>query len=352
MRLTIIALFGLTLTFCKPKDRVVAHDFSKVDIEVILKDSFSIRAIAVYHDTLLGFGFNKGYGFINLKTHKTHIINFEKADPNEIKSNEIAEQRAVSFADNSFFSLGIGSPVRLRKIDFDNKQERIVYTEDHKNAFYDSLTFWNDSEGIAMGDPTDDCLSIIITRDGGDHWEKVSCANLPKTIGGEAAFAASNGNIAIVDDHTWIISGGIKSRVFYSPDKGRNWEVFETPIVQGSSTTGGYSIDFYDKENGIIYGGDYTKPEGNVANKAITTDGGRSWRLIKDGSGYKSCVRYVPNSGSKEIVAIGFTGISISNDYGQHWRELSKESFYTLRFINDSTAIAAGKGRVARLSFK
>ena len=43
-----------------------------------------------------------------------------------------------------------------------------------------------------MGDPTADCISIIITRDGGQTWNKIPCSQLPKSKEGEAAFAASN----------------------------------------------------------------------------------------------------------------------------------------------------------------
>ncbi len=354
MRLVLILLLCITVTFCKKEEKSRLYNFSSIDIEVVWKDSMTIRAIEIYNDTLLGFGYHKGYGFINLKTKERFISTFEIKDSLEKKKNWIAEQRAVSFANNSFFTLGIGSPARLRRVNLQNKEEKIMYTEDHEKAFYDAMIFWNDTEGIAMGDPTDDCLSIIITRDGGETWEKVSCDLVPKTIDGEAAFAASNGNIAVIGDRTWIISGGIQSRVFYSPDKGRTWQVFDTPIVQGTATSGGYSIHFYDKDHGIIYGGDYTKPEDNTANKAVTTNGGKTWQLISNdlGPGYKSCVRFIPNSKGKGIVAVGFTGISISTDSGGSWKEISKEGFYTLRFLNDSTAIAAGKERIARLSFK
>ena len=121
-----------------------------------------------------------------------------------------------------------------------------MYSESDAAVFYDSMDFWNAQEGIAMGDPTDDCLSILLTKDSGENWYKVPCEQLPNTVIGEAAFAASDTNISIVGDHVWIASGGVVSRVFYSSDKGHSWTVFNTPIVQGTPTTGIYSIDFYD----------------------------------------------------------------------------------------------------------
>ena len=96
------------------------------------------------------------------------------------------------------------------------------------------------------------------------------------------------------------------------------------------------------------------KCQGNTANKAITIDGGRTWNLIADGKNpsYKSCVQFVPNADGKEIVSLGFTGISYSSDIGKTWTQLSDEPFYTIRFLNDSVAYAAGKNRISRLTFK
>jgi photosystem II stability/assembly factor-like uncharacterized protein len=230
----------------------------------------------------------------------------------------------------------------------------LVYQETHPKAFYDSMDFWNDQEGIAIGDPTDDCMSIIITRDGGETWTKLSCDDLPKAKEGEAAFAASDTNIAIVGDHTWVATGGKASRILYSPDKGKTWEVFDTPIIQGKETTGMYSLDFYDENNGFAIGGDYTKPNDTLNNKIRTIDGGKTWNVVANGKGpgYRSCVQYIPNSNAKELVAVGFKGIDYSNDSGGTWKHLSDEGFYTIRFLNDSVAYAAGQGRISKLIFK
>jgi len=112
-------------------------------------------------------------------------------------------------------------------------------------------------------------------------------------------------------------------------------------------------MDFYDQQRGIIYGGDYTKPEFNKNNIAVTSDGGQNWNLIADGTnqGYKSCVQYVPNSNGQQLIAVGFTGIAVSNDSGNTWSSLSDEGFYTIRFVDESTAYAAGNGRIAKLEF-
>jgi hypothetical protein len=36
------------------------------------------------------------------------------------------------------------------------KKVKLVY-QDHEKVFFDSMQFWNNKEGIAMGDPIADC---------------------------------------------------------------------------------------------------------------------------------------------------------------------------------------------------
>lgn len=322
-------------------------NFTEVEIkEIFNDDSLSIRAIEIIGENI-AFAANKGkFGMYNSQSKKwlTNTQTYDSLTP---------EFRAVAATENDFFMLSVGSPALLYKTG-DSGNMELVYKEEHEKAFYDAMVFWNDKEGIAMGDPVNNCISIIITRDGGNTWEKLDCENLPEIKEGEAAFAASNSNIAIEGDKTWILTGGKTSRVYFSPDKGETWEVFETPLIDGKATTGGYSIAFYDEKKGVIIGGDYTKPGEKVANKAISKDGGKTWNLIADGEepGYKSSVNFVPGSNAKHIIATGFNGVSYSKDSGKSWEQLSNEAFYTLRFKNDSVAYAAGKGRIAKLLFK
>lgn len=319
--------------------------FTSVDIETIYEDSVSIRAIEIIENSLTYAGSNGVFGNIDIISGKI-MENVQQYD------TIFPEFRAVAHTASDFFMLSVASPALLYKTAGDGKME-LVYTEKDEAVFYDAMTFWNNQEGIAVGDSIDGCLSIIITRDGGSTWNKIPCSNLPEGIEGEGAFAASNTNIAVKGDKTWIAT--TRSRIYYSADKGTTWQIQETPIVKDEATQGIYSMAFHDENLGVAIGGDYTRPENNTANKALTEDGGRTWTLIADGQNpqYKSCIQFVPNTSGKGMVAIGFTGISCSGDKGAHWKELSENtSFYTLRFLNDSVAYAAGKNRIAKLVFK
>ena len=84
---------------------------------------------------------------------------------------------------------------------------------------------------------------------------------------GEAHFAASNTNIAMKGNTVWIATGGTVSRIFkFNWDKPYFWNVYNTPFVNGKSSTGIYSIDFYDEKFGVAVGGDYTQQSDNVNN--------------------------------------------------------------------------------------
>lgn len=349
MKQIVFFMIGLVLLgACNNRKADHLKPFSKVEIENLYEDSLlSIRAIDILKDYSLAFAANNGvFGLYNPKT-KVWQTSVQSQDTLNLHF------RAVAHTSSDFFMMSIDAPALLYKTGLKGKME-LVYKEERKGVFYDALSFWNDQEGIAIGDPTEDCMSIIITRDGGETWTKLSCDDLPKAKSGEAAFAASDTNIAINGRHTWVATGGKTSRILYSPDKGLTWQVFETPIIQGKATTGIYSIDFYDERNGFAIGGDYTKPDENTANKMRTKDGGKTWELVAKNKnpGYRSCVQYIPNREGKELVAIGFKGMDYSNDSGSTWKHLSDDGFYTIRFLNDSIAYAAGQGRISKLTFR
>jgi photosystem II stability/assembly factor-like uncharacterized protein len=322
--------------------------FSTIQIDTLFQDKISIRAIVMDNGKIWYAADQGRFGFYDLKSNKK----FEKV----IKKDTLnIEFRSIAKTSKFIYALNVANPALLYQITKDGKEVHLVYQEKDKKVFYDSMQFWNDKDGIAVGDPITDCLSIITTQDGGNSWSKIPDSKLPKVFEGEAHFAASNTNIVIKGNHTWIVSGGKKSRVFYSSDKGNTWEVFETPIVQGKQMTGIFTADFYDSKNGCIAGGNYEVPEQDFENKAMTNDGGKTWQLIaeKQGFGYASCVQYVPNSDGKGLVVVGVSGLSYSSDGGVTWVQLLQDSsLFTIRFLNKNTAIAAGRNKMIRIRFK
>ena len=350
--LLMIVLFLSGLSFAKAQDlnskKIKTIKFSSVQIDTLFQDEISIRAIVKDHDKIWYAGNKNRFGFYDLKL-------------NEKFENKIAEDtlkiefRSIAATTNYIYVLSVANPGLLYQIAKNGKKFKLVYQEKNEKVFYDSMQFWNDKEGIAIGDPITDCLSVIITKDGGETWNKLPDSLLPKVFEGEAHFAASNTNVIVKGYDTWIVSGGKKARVFYSPNKGSSWSAYETPIVQGKQMTGIFTADFYDAKKGFVAGGDYELPNQNYENKAITADGGKTWKLVAENKafGYASCVQYVPNSKGKGIVSVGASGLYYSPDGGENWEQFLKDSsLYTIRFIDASTAIAAGRDKMIRIRFK
>lgn len=341
-RISLLFLVGILSVSCKYEYKV--RTIESISIKEFPIDSTSIRAIVpITNKAMLFAGSNGAIGFTadDGVTWTKEIITYQDSIQPSFRS--IASNKSVTFV------MSVGNPALLYKVS--NDEKKLVYTETHEKVFYDSMAFFDKKNGIAIGDPTDHCTSIILTHDGGETWKKLDCSTLPVIADGEASFAASNTNIAIVKNTAWVVTGGAKARVLKSTDKGLSWEIYDTPIIQGNGPQGIYSVDFADELNGIVIGGDYSKPLMNTANKAITKDGGKTWTLVADGQdpNYKSCVQYVPETQGKEVFAVGKTGISFSNDGGLTWKEVSKEAYYSIQFFDHNTAWLSGHQKIGKL---
>lgn len=345
-KIILFIIVSIILWSCKSNDLHTTNYFSFVMIDTLLQDKISIRALLIDKEKIWYSADQSRFGCIDLKSNQKKEI--------QIPSDKNKEYRSIAQTKGHIFILTVANPALLYRISKKDLSYESVYQETHEKVFYDSMQFWNDMEGIAIGDPIEGVFSLIKTIDGGKTWEKTPAKLLPKLVDGEAVFAASNTNIVIKGSHTWIVSGGKKSRVFYSKDKGITWNVFETPIEQGKQMTGIFTADFYNSKTGFISGGNYEVLTQNFENKAQTTDGGKTWKLVaqNQGFGYASCIQYIPNSNGKGLVSVGASGLFYSSNGGVSWRQFSTDSsLYTIRFLNATTAIAAGKNKIIRIRF-
>lgn len=349
MRYFLLIIISVWFLGCKQNTTKVTEEEKvfKVDFEFYNVDA-SIRAIDVVNKKTMWFGgSNNMYGYTEDGGMTWHIDSVEFQGRN-------LEFRGIEVTNNAVYLSAVGSPGVVFMSEDKGQNWELVYEEGHENTFYNSLGFWDVQEGLAVGDPTDGCLSVILTADAGRNWKKVSCDKLPSTQIGEAGFAASNTNLAMYDNHVWLVSGGTAARVFHSADKGATWEVFDSPIIAGDQMTGIFSVDFYNDKEGIIVGGDWNKQSQQAQSMALTKDGGETWQLVETemAPAFRSCVQYIPHTEGQELFAVGSLGIVYSQDGGNTWETISEEGFYTIRLANDSkTAWLAGKNRIAKMIF-
>jgi len=222
-----------------------------------------------------------------------------------------------------------------------------------KGIFLDALSFWDAQHGIALSDPVGGRLTVLTTDDGGRTWTRVPTEAAPPVLPGEAAFAASGTCLTVQGtSNVWIgTGGGARARVFRSTDRGRTWRVADTPLHAGSSAAGIFSVAFRDARNGVVVGGEYTKPKTPLNNVAVTSDGGETWRLAKGPlpPGYMSGVAFVPGTNGRSLVAVGLAGTARSNDGGESWLMVDTVAYNSVAFASRDDGWAAGpRGRIAK----
>ncbi|WES98073.1 glycosyl hydrolase [Chryseobacterium arthrosphaerae] len=314
------------------------------NIETILNDKISIRAIELYDHKVWYSGTDAKFGFVDLKDYKNQ---------KQIRlSDEKLEFRTLGQNKTSFYAINIGSPGRFFTIDKKDMKSQVVFTDTSQTAFYDALHFVNDKLGYTFSDADkDNLLKLAVYKNG--SWSMLK-SDL-KLNEGEAAFAASNTNISSTRKYLWIATGGKASRILKMDLKNEKIEVFNTPFIQGESSQGMYSIDFNDDHFGIAAGGDYTRQEANVNNIATTHDGGKTWQIQASGqnAGYTTCVKIKPGSKGKEIIAVGDRHISYSSDFGKTWKKISDEKgFFVCEWIDANRIVAAGNGKISVVKLK
>ena len=243
-------------------------------------------------------------------------------------------------------SIGDGENSRIYKTADGGKSWKLQFKNQNGRAFFDALAFWDATHGIAMSDPVDGKFLLIKTTDG-ENWKPIENTQMPSVKTGEAAFAAS-GTCLVTQgkSNAYLVSGGGAARVFKSENRGKSWQIFDTPIVSGTAGSGIFSLAMFDKKRGVIVGGNYEKPDEINDNLALTGNGGKIWKPGKGLNGYRSGIALVNKN---TLIAVGSSGSDISTDGGKTWVNLDKENYNSVQAKGKNAIWAAGaNGLVAQ----
>lgn len=253
-----------------------------------------------------------------------------------------------------------GQPARIYQTTDSGTTWDVNFEYGNKNVYFNSMSFWDDSNGILMSDPIDGRMLLLTTSDGGVSWQQLKPKYRPRLLKGERGFAASGTNMRIAPGGRLFVGLGSglegqqepSSRVLFSNNRGGDWAVASLPMVR-SRTQGIFSICFATKKNGVAIGGNYKDPESRNSLFAVTDDGGETWTAPANGkspSGFRSCVTAWHKGQELTYVAVGPTGTDLSTDLGSSWRKVSNQGYNVVEFSpSGNTGWAAGsQGRIAR----
>jgi hypothetical protein len=233
----------------------------------------------------------------------------------------IDERRALVMA--------IDAPGRIWRTDDAGDRWELVLDDDRDGSFLDAMDLDDDGFGIAWGDPVDGAFACFRTDDGGRSWAPLD--TLPRPLIDEAGFAASGTCVVVRDDRVWIVTGGAeRARMFRSPDRGLHWLPIDLPLPAGRASAGAFSIALLDDGRAAIVGGDYLQPTRRKDAAAFSATSGLSWLpSIRPPAGYRSCVAAAADDA---LVAVGTTGIDLSNDSGRTWEPVRETPFHAVAF--------------------
>ena len=108
-----------------------------------------------------------------------------------------------------------------------------VYENADTLMFLDAIHFKDASNGLVVGDAIDNTIFLLSTNDKGENWRQVPSSYFKTPLEkGEAFFASSGSNIAQLSQNDFLVSGGLRSRLWI------NGEAINIPMIQGGKSTG------------------------------------------------------------------------------------------------------------------
>jgi len=215
-----------------------------------------------------------------------------------------------------------------------------VYTD--PTSFPDIVHFFNNINGLTLGDPVDGYFEIYITSDGGTTWTRVSSENIPTPLTNEYATVD---NYAFYANSIWVPT--TQGRVLRSTDWGITWAVSVSPYP------GAIYSAFYGENQGVIM--DHQSWYYTSLNE--TGDGGVTWSPVTStGPVLNWDITYVPGTVSTLVSAgvVAPNGLSFSLNGGHDWHyapESEGINFFHSEWVNNTTGWAGGFNDETGLAF-
>ena len=348
MKKACIALFAILIS-CQNS---IAQNSGNNSIKILSqKKGVIIRGLAVPNQNTIWASGSKG----SIAKSVNGGADFEWM---QVKGYESRDFRSIhAWDDKEAIIVAIAAPAIILKTKDGGTSWYKVYENTDTLMFLDAIHFKDAANGLVVGDPISNHIFLLSTVDKGENWNEVPSSYFKTPLEkGEAFFASSGSNIAQLSKDDFLVSGGVRSRLWI------NGAAMEIPILQGGTSTGANSMAISPNGNNImIVGGDFMKDTSRKQNAVglklfIKPNSNKKWQsekipywkideFVGFPNGYRSGVEYVSNT---ILISCGTSGVDISKNKGKNWDLISTESFHVVRKQPNTKAVflAGGGGRI------
>lgn len=348
MKKACIALFAILIS-CQNS---IAQNSGNNSIKILSqKKGVSIRGLAVPNQNTIWASGSKG----SIAKSVNGGADFEWM---QVKGYESRDFRSIhAWDDKEAIIVAIAAPAIILKTKDGGTSWYKVYENTDTLMFLDAIHFKDAANGLVVGDPISNHIFLLSTVDKGENWNEVPSSYFKTPLEkGEAFFASSGSNIAQLSKDDFLVSGGVRSRLWI------NGAAMDIPILQGGTSTGANSLAISPNGNNImIVGGDFMKDTSRTQNAVglklfIKPNSNKKWQsekipywkideFVGFPNGYRSGVEYVSNT---ILISCGTSGVDISKNKGKNWDLISTESFHVVRKQPNTKAVflAGGGGRI------
>jgi len=348
MKKACIALFAILIS-CQ---NCIAQNSGNNSIKILSqKKGVSIRGLAVPNQNTIWASGSKG----SIAKSVNGGADFEWM---QVKGYESRDFRSIhAWDDKEVIIVAIAAPAIILKTKDGGTSWYKVYENTDTLMFLDAIHFKDAANGLVVGDPISNHIFLLSTVDKGENWNEVPSSYFKTPLEkGEAFFASSGSNIAQLSKDDFLVSGGVRSRLWI------NGAAMDIPILQGGTSTGANSMAISPNGNNImIVGGDFMKDTSRTQNAVglklfIKPNSNKKWQsekipywkideFVGFPNGYRSGVEYVSNT---ILISCGTSGVDISKNKGKNWDLISTESFHVVRKQPNTKAVflAGGGGRI------
>jgi len=184
-------------------------------------------------------------------------------------------------------------------------------------SFCSLVHFWDENNGVAVGDPAGGYYEIYTTNNGGTTWSRVSAANIGPLPIADNDYSLIN-KFTVNGNTIWF--GNSYGIIYRSTDRGLTWTQWQSPIDDfgGAISSQQYAeLAFTSETKGLLQTGDFQLFE--------TLDGGQTWNpIFSNGSPRNFGIAAIPGqpdhyiSTGEDIDGID-RGSSFTTDGGLNW---------------------------------